>query len=101
MTYTVRFTETAVLTTFGKASEADVIKEPGLGLKATDPIQSVTKYDKRVRLLTVKLETQQTADSKQVIVEGFCTWRVDDPLKFFQSFSNAGDRADEHYRKAE
>jgi modulator of FtsH protease HflC len=35
------------------------------------------------------------------VVEPFATWRVNDPLKFFRRFSNAGDRAEDHYRQAE
>jgi modulator of FtsH protease HflC len=103
VTYTVRFTEAGVLTTFGKASEQDVAKmsEAGLKFKWPDPIQSVTKYDRRSRFLQTRAEQQQTADSSQITVEAFCTWRVADPLRFFQRFSNAGDRAEDHYRRAE
>jgi len=102
VTYTVRFTEAGVLTTFGKAVETDPqkMREPGLKLKWPDPIQSVTKYDTRTRFLQTKAEQQQTADSRQVTVEAFCTWRVSNPLQFFKSFSNAGDRAQDHYEKA-
>lgn len=100
-TYTVRFTETAVLTKFGQAGEDAVKREPGLYFRPPYPFASVTTYDTRVRTQTVKFETQQTADSKQVVVETFCLWRVEDPLKFFRSFSNAGDRPEDHYRKAE
>jgi len=101
MTYTVRFTEAAVLTTFGKAGEGAEKTEPGLKFKWPDPIQSVTKYDTRARFLQTQSQTQQTADSKQLVVESFATWRVKNPLAFFQRFSNAGDRAADHYRKAE
>ena len=101
MTYTVRFTETGVRTTFGRATEADVQKEAGLKFKWPDPIQSVTKYDTRSRFLQAQSETQQTADSRQLVVEAFVLWKVDDPLKFFQRFSNAGDKASDHYKKAE
>lgn len=99
-TFTVRFTEAAVLTTLGKAEEKDVIKEAGLRFKIPY-FQSVTKYDVRVRVLTTKLETLNTADNRQVVVETFCMWRVSDPLKFFQRFSNAGYTAEEHYKAAE
>jgi membrane protease subunit HflC len=99
-TYTVRFTETAVVTTFGKAGEGAVKTDPGL--KLTIPyIQNVTKYDKRSRYLESKPETQQTADSSQVVVTAFITWRVHDPKLFYQTFSGAGDRAASHYRAAE
>lgn len=101
VTYTVRFTESAVLTTFGSAGEGAIKTDPGLKFKWPSPIQSVTKYDTRVRFLQARSQTQQTRDNRQVIVEAYCTWRVSDPLKFFQRFSNAGGRASDHYRKAE
>ncbi len=101
ITYTVRFTEAAVLTTFGKADQGDVRNEAGLYVKWPYPIQSVTTYDTRVRVLSTKLEQVNTADSRQVVIETFCTWRVSDPLLFFRRFSNAGPRAEDHYRKAE
>lgn len=101
MLYTVRFTESAVKTTFGKAGENSIITDPGLHFKAPFPIQSVTKYDTRTRIVQARSETQQTADDFQIIVEAFLTYKVADPLKFFRSFSNAGDRPIDHYIKAE
>jgi modulator of FtsH protease HflC len=99
-TFTVRFTEAAVVTTLGKADDSDVITTPGLRFKVPY-FQAVTKYDTRVRVLTTRLEALSTADNRQVIVETFCSWRVDNPLKFFQRFSNAGATAEEHYKAAE
>jgi membrane protease subunit HflC len=101
VTYSVRFTEAAVVTTFGEASEKSTIKEPGLRFKLPYPIQAVTTYDTRVRLLQTRAEAQQTKDDRQIIVEAFLTWRVGDPLKFFQRFSNAGGRAEDHFDAAE
>lgn len=99
--FTVRFTESAVVTTFGKAGENAVLTEPGLKFKWPYPIQSVTKYDTRLRVLKTRSQTQQTAEDSQVIVEAFATWRVSNPLVFFQRFSNAGSTADDHFAKAE
>lgn len=101
MAFTVRFTEAAVKTTFGSADTEDVITTPGLRFKLPYPIQSVTRYDTRLRVLQIKLEQVQTADNRQIAVEAYCTWRVKDPLKFFQKFSNVGDRAEDHYKEAE
>lgn len=100
-TYTVRFTEVAVLTTFGKAGENSIKTEPGLKFKWFYPIQQVTKYDSRVRLVQGQSETQQTADDFQIVMEAFLTYKVTDPLEFFRSFSNAGDRASDHFSRAE
>lgn len=98
--YSVRFTEAAVVTTFGKAGEQPVT-EPGLRFKLPYPIQSVTTYDTRLRLLQTRAEAQQTRDDKQIIIEAYLTWRVNDPLDFYESFSNAGNRAEDHYADAE
>lgn len=100
-TYTVKFTEAAVVTTLGKAADGDQAKPAGLHFKLPYPFQSVTKYDTRLRLVTNTLETQQTRDAKQVILEGFALYRVNDPMKFFRRFSNAGERSADHFREAE
>lgn len=99
--YNVRFTEAAVKTRFGKVVEGGERTEPGIGFKWPYPIESVVKYDTRVRFLQERSQTVQTADDRQIVVEAFCTWRVAEPLKFFSRFSNAGDRAAEHYAAAE
>lgn len=101
VTYSVRFTEAAVVTTFGNASEESTFKEPGLRFKWPYPIQSVTTYDTRMRLLQTRAAAQQTRDDRQIIVEAFLTWRVGDPLTFFQRFSNAGSRSEDHFAEAE
>lgn len=99
-TYTVRFTETAVVTTFGRADETTVRTEPGLKFRLPF-IQGVTKYDNRARYIESRPETQQTADDSQIIVTSYLTWRVSDPLVFYQRFRGAGDRSADHYRAAE
>ncbi|MEK6702349.1 MAG: SPFH domain-containing protein [Planctomycetota bacterium] len=99
MTYTVRFTEAGVRTQFGRVSSTEL--SPGLKFKLPYPIQSVTTYDIRTRVTQVKLETVQTKDSRQIVVESYCIWKVSDPLKFFERFSNAGPRAADHFRAAD
>lgn len=98
-TFTVRFNETAVVTTFGAASEESVKPEAGLYFRM--PYQKVTKYDTRLRLLETPSETVQTADNAAILVSAFCAYRVNDPLLFFQRFSSAGESAESHYEKAE
>ncbi|MEM7622295.1 MAG: SPFH domain-containing protein [Planctomycetota bacterium] len=106
--YTVRFTEVAVLTTFGGVSGDDgegessaVKREPGLYFKLPFPVQSVTTYDRRGRFVETKSTTVQTADNAQIIVELFAMWRVEDPLEFFRRFSNAPGDEEAHYNAAE
>ncbi len=101
MTYTVRFTDAAVVTTFGKATPESVVREPGMKFKWPAPIQSVALYDTRARFLSTKSETQQTADDRQIVVESFMTWRVSDPYLFNQKFSREGSSPLDHYKQAE
>jgi modulator of FtsH protease HflC len=99
VTYRVRFTETAVKTTFGQAS-AEPDDQPGL--KFIIPyVQNVVKYDKRARYLESKPETVQTRDARQVVVTAYVTWKVTKPKLFYQSFVGFGERASNHYRGAE
>ncbi len=100
-TYTVRFTEVAVVTTLGEASD-EIVTEPGLKFKWPSPIQNTTVYDKRVRVMRTRSETMSTADARQLVVETFMTWRVSDPLAFYQRFrSSGGTDAEAHYENAE
>lgn len=97
-TYTVRFTETAVVTRAGKK----VAEVDEAGLKFKIPlIDRVTKYDKRLRLLSSRSVTQQTSDDSQIIVEAFATWRVKEPYTFYQRFRNNGEQSSEHFAAAD
>ncbi len=100
-TYTVRFTEVAVVATFGKATEQSVVKEPGLRFRVPYPVQSVTKYDTRTRYVESRPETLQTGDNRLIVVTSFVTFRVSDPLRFYQAFSNAGSGSASHFKAAE
>lgn len=100
-TYTVRFTEKAVVTTFGRADASSVKTEPGLGIKWPYPIQSVITYDTRARFTETKSETIATADNRQVILQTYVVWQVTDPLAFFRSYGNGGAREIDHVRQAE
>ncbi len=101
-TYTVRFTDVAIVTTFGRAGENASVEDPGLKFKWPAPIQSTTIYDNRVRLLRTRDETQQTADQRQIVVGAFLTWRISDPLRFYTNFrGDAGPDPQQHYEAAE
>lgn len=101
MTYTVKFSESAVVTTFGRVTDASVVRDPGMRFKWPAPIQNVTLYDTRARFLGSKSETQQTADDRQIVVETFVTWKVSDPLIFNQRFNRSGSGAADHFKSAE
>lgn len=95
-TYTVSFNEVAIVYTFGKAdTETSVVRTPGLGLKLPAPVQSVTTFDTRVQLIQSRLDTVNTADGLQIIIEPFLLWRIDregdGPLRYADSYAGAGE----------
>lgn len=98
-TYSVRFTEKAVVTTFGKASAESIRENPGMGFRWPYPIQNVIKYDTRKQVVEALPQTVATRDESQLIVSAFVTWRVTDPLKFYQLYGR-GSRPIDHVREA-
>ncbi len=89
-TFQVRFTEVAIKKTFGQPS-ADQIHQPGLKFKWPWPIQSVVKFDKRVRVLVDRTEETLTADSKNVIITTTTLWTIEDPYLFHGRFERDED----------
>src|SRR5437016_1802144 len=87
VTYQVRFTQVAVLKTFGRSTppvldeqgkvikRGDVITEPGLYWKWPWPIQQVAVFDNRLQLTTNPGEETPTRDSKPIIVTTTMAWR--------------------------
>ncbi|MCH7719382.1 MAG: protease modulator HflC [Planctomycetes bacterium] len=92
-TYQVRFTEVAIVKTFGKANQ-QAVKEPGLKFKWPPPIQNVVKYDTRIRLLEDTPEETPTRDSNNVIVSTFTAWKIADPYQFHRASSVESDAED-------
>jgi regulator of protease activity HflC (stomatin/prohibitin superfamily) len=88
ITYTVRFDETAVVTTFEQADRDDLKHEAGLYFKAPWPISKVKAYPKKIQVLELPLSQFQTADDKSVIASLYVTWRVEDAFAFFKSLEN-------------
>ncbi|MFQ5493927.1 MAG: protease modulator HflC [Phycisphaerae bacterium] len=89
-TFQVRFTEVAIKKTFGNPT-GDTIQEPGLKLKWPWPIQSVVKFDKRIRVLEDRTEETITADSKNLIVTTSTLWTIVDPYLFHNRFDRDED----------
>ena len=84
--FQLRVTEVAVKRTFGDADQDDVIREPGLYWKWPWPIQSVIKYDNRLRDLVDRSEEARTADSKNIILTTFAIWTIADPYEFSKNY---------------
>ncbi len=92
-TYTVRFNEVAVRTTFGKTSSASVQSRPGVHFRYPLFADRVTKYDTRMQLEETALVEVPTADGQSVVVRCFLLWKMDtEPekvLQFASSFASA------------
>jgi len=84
-TFEVRYTETAIKKTWGKPA-AEAITEPGLKFKWPAPIQTVKKYDQRIRTLEDRTEETRTVDGKNLVVTTFTLWKIKDPSKFLTNF---------------
>ena len=97
-TYTVRFHEVAVKTTFGK--EETVQNEPGVHFRYPLFIDRVRTYDKRIQLVETPLVETPTADGQSVMVRAFLMWRVDpeNVLRFAQSYPDKMSDADRPLR---
>ncbi len=84
-TFQVRFTEVAIKKTWNKPA-AEPITEPGLYLKWPRPIQTVVRYDKRIRILEDRTEETRTIDGKNLLLTTFTLWKINDPAKFHTNF---------------
>jgi len=81
--FQVRQTEVAFVTRFGRPVRP--VMEPGLHVKWPDPIESVTRFDARLRLYEGDFAETTTRGAVPVIVKTYVVWRVASPLEFFKS----------------
>jgi membrane protease subunit HflC len=81
--YTLDAREIAVVTQFG--APVRTVLEPGLYFRAPWPLHEVHRYDSRSRLLDVAAIEVLTQDKKNLVVEAFAVWRVQDPLRFLEA----------------
>ena len=79
--YTVRETETAIVTRFGRPVGEPKI-EPGLYFKLPF-IEMVTKLEKRVLEWDGPPVEMPTKDKTYIEVDAFARWKISDPARFF------------------
>jgi len=84
--YKVDEREYVIITQFGHPVKT--ITEPGLCYKWPDPVQTVNRFEKRLILYKTRLVEYLTQDKKNIIVQCFVCWRINDPLEFFQAVGN-------------
>ena len=83
--FQVRYTEVAVVTTFGNPTRP--VPNPGPYLKWPWPIQKVYYFDKRVQGFEDKMTQDYTADKNTLLTSVYIGWRITDPKAFFPKFA--------------
>ncbi|MCH7839035.1 MAG: hypothetical protein IID38_02210 [Planctomycetes bacterium] len=96
-TFQVRFTEVAIMKTWGKPAD-EAITEPGLNFKWPPPIQTTVIYDKRIRILEDRTEETRTVDGKNLVVTTFTLWRIKDPARFHTNFPGGVEEGEKKLR---
>src|SRR3989449_2015925 len=87
--FTVDAGEYAVVTQFGKPVRVE--HKPGLKFKLPAPVQTVTRFDRRLFVLVPPPREFLTLGKRNVVASGFILWRIDDPRKFMQTvFGRSG-----------
>lgn len=80
VSFQVRETESALVTTFGKPTRE--ITEPGWYFKWPVPIERVEKFDSRMRVLSAEVGETTTKGAVPIIVNTYVVWKIAEPLKF-------------------
>ncbi|MEF8982469.1 protease modulator HflC [Thiohalorhabdus sp.] len=83
--YTVDETESAVVLQFGNPQKS--VTEPGLNVK-TPFIQNVKYFDSRILDFDDEARTYVTGDKKNLIIDSYAKWRIEDPLQFHVTVTN-------------
>ncbi|MCS7192934.1 MAG: protease modulator HflC [Armatimonadetes bacterium] len=83
--FAVDETEWAIVVRFGKLVRT--VSEAGLHFHL--PIDSVRKFDKRLQVYDPPATEFLTGDKKNLLIDAFVIWRIDDPVRFWQSVGDA------------
>lgn len=84
--YTVDETETALVTRFGRPLPGE--KGPGLHAKLPSPIDRVARFTKKTMFFDPPQSEYLTEDKKNIVIDGFATWRIAEPLLFLRTVRN-------------
>jgi len=89
--FVVRERDAVLLFALGEVRKT--ITEPGLYFKLPPPFETVTRLDKRLQTIeTNDPERIQTAEKKNLLIDSFVKWRIDDARLFYVTFGS-NDRA--------
>src|SRR5580698_4419977 len=79
--YTVSETQFALITQFGRPVRT--VKDAGLHVKWF--YQTAVRFDKRLRIYNPAPSEFLTRDKKNLVIENYVAWRIEDPSRFVQS----------------
>lgn len=65
------------------------ISEPGLHFKLPSPLENIVLLDKRIQTIeSGDTERIQTSEKKNLIIDSYIKWRIQDPREFYISFGS-------------
>ena len=79
--FNVRETESVLVTQFGKPLYS--VADPGMHMKW--PFQTATRFDRRLRIYDPRPSEFLTRDKKNLVVESYVAWKIDDPKRFVET----------------
>lgn len=83
--FAVRETEFVLVTQFGRPVRT--VTEAGLNLKW--PFQSAIYFDRRLRIYNPRPSEFLTRDKKNVVIENYVVWKIQEPGRFVQTVGDA------------
>src|SRR5215471_19598608 len=83
--FSVRETEFVLVTEFGRPVRTVV----NAGLSAKWPFQTAIYFDRRLRIYNPRPSEFLTRDKKNLVIENYVLWRIQDPNRFVQTVGDA------------
>jgi membrane protease subunit HflC len=83
--FSIRETEFGLVTEFGRPLYT--VTDAGLHVKW--PFQSLLRFDRRLRIYNPRPSEFLTRDKKNIVIENYVAWRIQDPNRFVQTVGDA------------
>jgi modulator of FtsH protease HflC len=83
--FSIRETEFGLVTQFGRPLYT--VTDAGLHVKW--PFQSLLRFDRRLRIYNPRPSEFLTRDKKNIVIENYVAWRIQDPNRFVQTVGDA------------
>ncbi len=92
--YTVNEREYALVFMLGELKS--VVSTPGLHVKLPAPLQNVVYLDKRILTIdTPAADLVQTSEKKNLMIDSYVKWRINDPRRYWVSFQGSERAAED------